>query len=130
MLDVKSRGNYPNNCSYPVITHSHSPVFICPPPHPRQEQYNSQDLYNPVYEELSNGKTSVLCSNPILYYRFKSILEYVIGAYEEVVHSKDKYFEDTKSLKCHQRKIKIFGANIFLNLSTINVSCFPLCFSR
>ncbi|XP_039283122.1 uncharacterized protein LOC111058344 isoform X2 [Nilaparvata lugens] len=52
MLDVKSRAVYPNNCNYPVI--SHSPVFICPPP-PRQEQYCSQDLYNPVYEELSNG---------------------------------------------------------------------------
>ncbi|XP_046688040.1 uncharacterized protein LOC124373735 [Homalodisca vitripennis] len=53
MLDVKSRGNYPKNCAYPVISHSHSPVFICPPPRP--DQYNSQDLYNPVYEELSNG---------------------------------------------------------------------------
>ncbi|XP_075223653.1 putative Hedgehog signaling attenuator pxb [Lycorma delicatula] len=51
MLDVKSRAGYPNNCNYPVI--SHSPVFICPPPRP--EQYSSQDLYNPVYEELSNG---------------------------------------------------------------------------
>uniref|UniRef100_A0A1B6DNV5 Uncharacterized protein n=1 Tax=Clastoptera arizonana TaxID=38151 RepID=A0A1B6DNV5_9HEMI len=53
MLDVKSHSGYPNSCSYPVISHSHSPVFICPPPRP--EQYCSQDLYNPVYEELSNG---------------------------------------------------------------------------
>lgn len=56
MLDVKGRsevGFAPP--SYPVI--SHSPVFICPPP-PRtlpHHQYCSQDLYNPVYEELSNG---------------------------------------------------------------------------
>lgn len=55
MLDVKSRAGYPNSCAYPVISHSHSPVFICPPPRPEQ-QYCSQDLYNPVYEELSNGK--------------------------------------------------------------------------
>ncbi|XP_054263139.1 uncharacterized protein LOC128986677 [Macrosteles quadrilineatus] len=52
MLDVKSRGNFANHCAYPVINHSHSPVFICPP---RPDQYTSQDLYNPVYEELSNG---------------------------------------------------------------------------
>uniref|UniRef100_A0A146M292 Uncharacterized protein n=2 Tax=Lygus hesperus TaxID=30085 RepID=A0A146M292_LYGHE len=55
MLDVKGRCDvgYPPT-TYPVL--SHSPVFICPPPprtmpHPR---YCSQDLYNPVYEELSN----------------------------------------------------------------------------
>ncbi|KAL1110392.1 hypothetical protein AAG570_007923 [Ranatra chinensis] len=52
MLDVKARG---------IEMAYHSPVFICPPapPHSRplpSHQYCSQDLYNPVYEELSNGK--------------------------------------------------------------------------
>ncbi|XP_066998451.2 uncharacterized protein pxb [Anabrus simplex] len=40
MIDVKSAG-------FPAS------VFICQPP--RTEPYTSQELYNPVYEELSNG---------------------------------------------------------------------------
>lgn len=43
MIDVNS---YPNHTGF-------SPVFICPSPVP--DSYNSQDLFNPVYEELSNG---------------------------------------------------------------------------
>ncbi|KAJ8873397.1 hypothetical protein PR048_024213 [Dryococelus australis] len=49
MIDVKSSPNY--NTGFSVI--NHPSVFICPPPHP--DAYTSQDLYNPVYEELSNG---------------------------------------------------------------------------
>lgn len=39
MLDVKEGGRG---------------VFVCSSPGP--DPYTSQDLYNPVYEELSNGK--------------------------------------------------------------------------
>ncbi|XP_074000175.1 putative Hedgehog signaling attenuator pxb isoform X2 [Rhodnius prolixus] len=57
MVDVKSRGGMVDmgyaRTNYPVL--SHSPVFICPPPaRIPLHQYSSQDLYNPVYEELSN----------------------------------------------------------------------------
>ena len=50
MIDVKSGANY--NSGFPVL--GNPSVFICPPPRP--DPYTSQDLYNPVYEELSNGK--------------------------------------------------------------------------
>lgn len=43
MIDVNS---YPNHTGF-------SSVFICPSSVP--DSYNSQDLFNPVYEELSNG---------------------------------------------------------------------------
>nr|CAD7568808.1 unnamed protein product [Timema californicum] len=49
MIDVKSASNY--NTGFSVI--GNPSVFICPPPH--LDPYTSQDLYNPVYEELSNG---------------------------------------------------------------------------
>ncbi|XP_063232126.1 uncharacterized protein LOC134536304 [Bacillus rossius redtenbacheri] len=49
MIDVKSCPNYSSGFS--VI--NHPSVFICPPTRP--DAYTSQDLYNPVYEELSNG---------------------------------------------------------------------------
>ncbi|KAJ9583118.1 hypothetical protein L9F63_022532 [Diploptera punctata] len=49
MIDVKSGANY--NSGFPVL--GNPSVFICPPPRP--DPYTSQDLYNPVYEELSNG---------------------------------------------------------------------------
>ena len=39
--------------NYPVIRQI--PVFICPPTI-NQHQHFSQELYNPVYEELSNGE--------------------------------------------------------------------------
>ena len=42
MLDVKSGT---------AMFRPEGPVFICPP-----DPYASQDLYNPVYEELSNGR--------------------------------------------------------------------------
>lgn len=50
MIDVKSGANY--NSGFPVL--GNATVFICPPPRP--DPYSSQDLYNPVYEELSNGE--------------------------------------------------------------------------
>jgi hypothetical protein len=50
MIDVKSGANY--NSGFPVL--GNPSVFICPPPRP--DPYTSQDLYNPVYEELSNGE--------------------------------------------------------------------------
>ncbi|KAK9497172.1 hypothetical protein O3M35_004540 [Rhynocoris fuscipes] len=59
MVDVKARATMIDisytRSNFPVL--SHSPVFICPPPPSRipLNPYSSQDLYNPVYEELSNG---------------------------------------------------------------------------
>jgi hypothetical protein len=50
MIDVKSGANY--NSGFPTL--GNPSVFICPPPRP--DPYTSQDLYNPVYEELSNGE--------------------------------------------------------------------------
>jgi hypothetical protein len=55
MIDVKSGANY--NSGFPVL--GNPSVFICPPPRP--EPYTSQDLYNPVYEELSNGECYGIC---------------------------------------------------------------------
>jgi hypothetical protein len=53
MIDVKSGANY--NSGFPVL--GNPSVFICPPPRP--DPYASQDLYNPVYEELSNGESCI-----------------------------------------------------------------------
>lgn len=49
MIDVKNNIHYPSG--YPIS--SHPPVFLCSSPGP--DPYCSQDLYNPVYEELSDG---------------------------------------------------------------------------
>ncbi|XP_059473328.1 uncharacterized protein LOC132195391 isoform X2 [Neocloeon triangulifer] len=59
MMDVKQRSAVP----LPVLQHygagfpphllGNASVFICPPP--RIDPYAEQELYNPVYEELSNG---------------------------------------------------------------------------
>lgn len=72
MLDVK---NYPHSQHtmlphhpndhhyvtnhYPPMLGGHQPVFICSRPTPTPlycAHPTGQDLYNPVYEELSNGK--------------------------------------------------------------------------
>jgi hypothetical protein len=60
MIDVKQRSAAP----LPVLQHygagfsphllNNASVFICPPP--RIDPYAEQELYNPVYEELSNGE--------------------------------------------------------------------------
>jgi hypothetical protein len=60
MIDVKQRSAVP----LPVLQHygagfsphllNNASVFICPPP--RIDPYAEQELYNPVYEELSNGE--------------------------------------------------------------------------
>lgn len=70
MLDVKRRkkwlgmGGYGGPgyppAGYPVL--GQPPVFICPPPL-AQHQHYSQDLYNPVYEELSNCSETKRCES-------------------------------------------------------------------
>ncbi|XP_048517953.1 uncharacterized protein LOC109545667 [Dendroctonus ponderosae] len=51
MIDVKNNIHYPSG--YPIS--QHPPVFLCSSPGP--DPYSSQDLYNPVYEELSDADT-------------------------------------------------------------------------
>lgn len=53
MIDVKNNVHYPSG--YP-ISH-HPPVFLCSSPGP--DPYCSQDLYNPVYEELSDADSEL-----------------------------------------------------------------------
>ncbi|XP_018900074.1 uncharacterized protein pxb isoform X2 [Bemisia tabaci] len=61
MLDVKNHLMYSATTGYPIISH-HSPLYLyhpprssMPVPEPVPESFYSQDLFNPVYEELSNG---------------------------------------------------------------------------
>lgn len=53
MIDVKNNIHYPSG--YPIS--QHPPVFLCSSPGP--DPYCSQDLYNPVYEELSDAETEL-----------------------------------------------------------------------
>ncbi|GLV39715.1 pxb [Carabus blaptoides fortunei] len=53
MIDVKSNIHYPSG--YPMT--AHPPVFLCSSPGP--DPYCSQDLYNPVYEELSDADSEM-----------------------------------------------------------------------
>ncbi|XP_065331493.1 uncharacterized protein pxb isoform X2 [Cloeon dipterum] len=59
MMDVKHRSAAPlpvlqhYGAGYPPHLLGNASVFICPPP--RIDPYAEQELYNPVYEELSNG---------------------------------------------------------------------------
>lgn len=53
MIDVKSNIHYPSG--YPMT--AHPPVFLCSSPGP--DPYCSQDLYNPVYEELSDAESEM-----------------------------------------------------------------------
>ncbi|XP_017776478.1 PREDICTED: uncharacterized protein LOC108562590 isoform X2 [Nicrophorus vespilloides] len=53
MIDVKNNIHYPSG--YPISTHP--PVFLCSSPGP--DPYCSQDLYNPVYEELSDAESEM-----------------------------------------------------------------------
>ncbi|XP_022912919.1 uncharacterized protein [Onthophagus taurus] len=53
MNDVKNNIHYPSG--YPIS--QHPPVFLCSSPGP--DPYSSQDLYNPVYEELSDAESEL-----------------------------------------------------------------------
>lgn len=53
MIDVKNNIHYPSG--YPIS--QHPPVFLCSSPGP--DPYCSQDLYNPVYEELSDNDSEL-----------------------------------------------------------------------
>lgn len=53
MIDVKSNIHYPSG--YPMTPNP--PVFLCSSPGP--DPYCSQDLYNPVYEELSDAESEM-----------------------------------------------------------------------
>lgn len=53
MIDVKNNVHYPSG--YPMS--QHPPVFLCSSPGP--DPYCSQDLYNPVYEELSDADSEL-----------------------------------------------------------------------
>lgn len=53
MIDVKNNVHYPSG--YPIS--QHPPVFLCSSPGP--DPYCSQDLYNPVYEELSDADSDL-----------------------------------------------------------------------
>ncbi|XP_060526886.1 uncharacterized protein LOC132702325 isoform X2 [Cylas formicarius] len=71
MIDVKNNVHYPSG--YPIS--QHPPVFLCSSPGP--DPYCSQDLYNPVYEELSDADTDMERHAP---------------------HSEDEFAEDELSL--------------------------------
>ncbi|KAB0804587.1 hypothetical protein PPYR_01557 [Photinus pyralis] len=70
MIDVKNNIHYPSG--YPIS--QHPPVFLCSSPGP--DPYCSQDLYNPVYEELSDGDSEITPAH----------------------HSEDEFAEDELSL--------------------------------
>lgn len=53
MIDVKNNIHYPSG--YPMTPDP--PVFLCSSPGP--DPYCSQDLYNPVYEELSDADSEL-----------------------------------------------------------------------
>lgn len=53
MIDVKNNIHFPSG--YPMS--QHPPVFLCSSPGP--DPYCSQDLYNPVYEELSDADSDL-----------------------------------------------------------------------
>lgn len=53
MIDVKNNIHFPSG--YPMS--QHPPVFLCSSPGP--DPYCSQDLYNPVYEELSDADSEM-----------------------------------------------------------------------
>lgn len=79
MIDVKDNVHYPSG--YPIS--QHPPVFLCSSPGP--DPYSSQDLYNPVYEELSDADS-----------------EMVAGT-----HSEDEFAEDELSLGDPERRLDI-----------------------
>ncbi|KAK9875422.1 hypothetical protein WA026_007815 [Henosepilachna vigintioctopunctata] len=54
MIDVKNNIHYPSG--YPIS--QQPPVFLCSSPGP--DPYCSQDLYNPVYEELSDAESDLV----------------------------------------------------------------------
>ncbi|XP_072391824.1 uncharacterized protein pxb [Diabrotica undecimpunctata] len=70
MIDVKNNIHYPSG--YPIS--QHPPVFLCSSPGP--DPYCSQDLYNPVYEELSDADSELTPAH----------------------HSEDEFAEDELSL--------------------------------
>ncbi|XP_045460008.1 uncharacterized protein LOC123670557 [Harmonia axyridis] len=70
MIDVKNNIHYPSG--YPISPHP--PVFLCSSPGP--DPYCSQDLYNPVYEELSDAESDMV----------------------PATHSEDEFAEDELSL--------------------------------
>lgn len=70
MIDVKNNIHYPSG--YPIS--QHPPVFLCSSPGP--DPYSSQDLYNPVYEELSDADSELV----------------------PATHSEDEFAEDELSL--------------------------------
>ena len=53
MIDVKNNVHYPSG--FPIS--QHPPVFLCSSPGP--DPYCSQELYNPVYEELSDADSEL-----------------------------------------------------------------------
>ncbi|GJQ66076.1 hypothetical protein Trydic_g4161 [Trypoxylus dichotomus] len=55
MIDVKSNHLTHFPSGYPMS--NHPPVFLCSSPGP--DPYSSQDLYNPVYEELSDADSEL-----------------------------------------------------------------------
>lgn len=59
MIDVKNNIHYPSG--YPIS--QHPPVFLCSSPGP--DPYCSQDLYNPVYEELSDADSEMGAVSPL-----------------------------------------------------------------
>lgn len=80
MIDVKNNIHYPSG--YPMS--QHPPVFLCSSPGP--DPYSSQDLYNPVYEELSDADSELIPDT----------------------HSEDEFAEDELSLGGeHERRLDI-----------------------
>ncbi|XP_018328948.1 uncharacterized protein LOC108739521 [Agrilus planipennis] len=76
MIDVKHGVHYPSG--YPMS--QHPPVFLCSSPGP--DPYCSQDLYNPVYEELSDAESEITPTH----------------------HSEDEFAEDELSLGDHAER--------------------------
>lgn len=96
MIDVKNNVHYPSG--YPIS--QHPPVFLCSSPGP--DPYSSQDLYNPVYEELSDADS-----------------ELVVGT-----HSEDDFAEDELSFGDPERRLDIppppYRAEAPLRRETLN----------
>lgn len=85
MIDVKNNIHFPSG--YPIS--QHPPVFLCSSPGP--DPYCSQDLYNPVYEELSDADSEMGAMSPL---------------------SEDEFAEDELSLGGDiDRHLKLTGQN-------------------
>lgn len=82
MIDVKNGLHYAT--SYPISPHS-PPPFLCSSPGP--DPYCSQDLYNPVYEELSDADSDVIATP----------------------HSEDEFAEDELSLGDTDRNLRLMA---------------------